>query len=368
MNNLDNLAHLLRDPQAILQTLEKAQVKLHSTSAGATRGGLTFGVHAPKPADADAKALLTLASNRLTEQKEVIKNFNDAADGKREEMLQTEHVQLKLFSIIFEYFRPGPAFRASQLWLPGAFAAVTEPGGPSWDSIISGKTVAQWGRHAVRLDNAANGHRGSGTVMSDGRILTARHVIGFPGFLFGSPASQQAAATARFNHVVNGADADLAVSGFAPLPTEDYCWINAPAQAPAGLGGLVWQTTPMTASEIKAKKFRVAVIGHPAPPSPAEEKVAALVYGEADMEKGYKRLMPGLLHPDNPLVEIDGTSYLLHDCSTVAGASGACLIDLDTGTILGVHVSGKSPDGSEDRNRAVPAWLINPATLQLILA
>lgn len=60
-----------------------------------------------------------------------------------------------------------------------------------------------------------------------------------------------------------------------------------------------------------------------------------------------KRLQPG------KLTEVDEQALRMgHDCSTLGGNSGSCVVDLDRGQVLGVHVAGTYRVG----NRAVPLW------------
>ena len=83
---------------------------------------------------------------------------------------------------------------------------------------------------------------------------------------------------------------------------------------------------------------------------------------------GVKRLMPGRLHLEKPLGEkqIDETQtlpVLQHDCSTLGGASGSCVIDLGPadptqpkgpsyGKVIGLHFAGVY----KVSNYAVPSW------------
>ncbi|MEU7525986.1 serine protease [Saccharothrix sp. NPDC042600] len=62
-----------------------------------------------------------------------------------------------------------------------------------------------------------------------------------------------------------------------------------------------------------------------------------------------KRLQPGKVRavfPDRP--------ELLHDCSTMGGNSGSCLVDLSTSQVIGLHCGGRRLEG----NIAVPLWLL----------
>lgn len=363
-------AHLLADPRQVLDDLQKVEAELHSATAspppaaptgtgaagsnGSARrlGGLTFGGHVVDAGAAPASApQLTLAS-RVVEQQAVVKQYNDASESDREQMWK--HPSLQLFSIIFENYRPGPAFLVDHTLPPAVMNGQRMgPGGPTWAQVTAGQPLSRWALSTVRLDNQAGTQRGSGTLLPEGSILTAGHVIHEPGWLFGEPPVQGTPATADFNRVLGGSPLLMALSQFLVPGALDFAWITAATGAHAS--ALALQTTPLTEAELKGRP--VAVIGHPGPPPAADRLLAYKIYNDGPM--GFKRFMPGQLHPDTPLVTDDqGLTYLRHDCSTLGGASGACLVDLTTGRILGVHISGISEALEEDRNRAVPAWLI----------
>ncbi len=89
---------------------------------------------------------------------------------------------------------------------------------------------------------------------------------------------------------------------------------------------------------------QVAVIGYPArdsriPDQPLMEKIFGNVYDK-------KRLAPGQAGMDGRLV--------LHDCTTLGGCSGSPVIDLATGSALGIHFAGRFLEA----NYAVPAEVI----------
>ncbi|MBY5834754.1 S8 family serine peptidase [Rhizobium leguminosarum] len=95
---------------------------------------------------------------------------------------------------------------------------------------------------------------------------------------------------------------------------------------------------------------QVAVIGYPTfdvrNPADVQNDVFAGVYG-------IKRLQPGVMTGNAPV----GTYYErvveagLHNASTLGGDSGACVLDLDTGHVLGLHFGGRYAD----TNYCVPA-------------
>jgi endonuclease G len=115
--------------------------------------------------------------------------------------------------------------------------------------------------------------------------------------------------------------------------------------------GLPLQTKALAEAELKNRP--VAVIGHPlsgnAGGDPAD---IAIVYGDAQL--GLKRFMPGSLDDAQPLLTESSQTFLAHDCSTLGGASGGCLVDLLTGRVLGIHISGNATL----TNRAVPIWVL----------
>lgn len=66
-----------------------------------------------------------------------------------------------------------------------------------------------------------------------------------------------------------------------------------------------------------------------------------------------KRLMPGKIMGTSRFGR-ENSLVLTHDATTTGGTSGAPLIDLETGTVIGIHVGGRSLHA----NYAFPAWEI----------
>jgi hypothetical protein len=366
MNDLSSFAHLLAEPVKVMQDLEETETILHSTKpapAGKPAPGeITFAVRktAGSPSGTSLEPEVKLAS--LRSHKTTLKEFHDAGEKKRGEMWERDFIQL--YSIIIAEYRPGPAFLQGHLLDQARLTQRIEPGGPKWADVVKGTPYGTWARHAVRLDAVPGGMRGSGTIMADGRILTARHVVYGDGALFGFPPSPDATALASFNRLVGATDLRVELKGFGAKNTLDYCWIDPPTTWPDDLQGtefgnntgLPMQKTPL--SEAELRNLRVAVIGHPGEPVPDSDdaKLAPQVFSDAPYR--LKRFMPGRLVPEQPLVEKNGVTYLRHDCSSLGGASGSLLVNLDTGVIIGVHYGGKNAKTAEEKNRAVPTWLI----------
>ncbi len=62
-----------------------------------------------------------------------------------------------------------------------------------------------------------------------------------------------------------------------------------------------------------------------------------------------KRLQPGTILDTFP-----EHHYFTHDCSTLGGNSGSCVIDLDRNTVIGLHYWGRY----QQANRAVALWML----------
>lgn len=107
---------------------------------------------------------------------------------------------------------------------------------------------------------------------------------------------------------------------------------------------------PLTiASEVsgRVKDRYVYVLGYPYwDPFNNDPEVMHLIF---DGIYGVKRLQPG------KLTKLKKSHRLFeHDCSTLGGNSGSCVIDLDTGLVVGLHFGGKY----KVFNSAVALWLL----------
>lgn len=64
---------------------------------------------------------------------------------------------------------------------------------------------------------------------------------------------------------------------------------------------------------------------------------------------GVKRLQPGEI-----MKVLSQDRLFQHDCSTLGGNSGSCVVDLETQLVVGLHYSGRYLEG----NRAVSLWML----------
>ena len=92
----------------------------------------------------------------------------------------------------------------------------------------------------------------------------------------------------------------------------------------------------------------VYVVGYPFQGSSEENpRDVKLVFNDL---YGFKRLQPGKARGE------ELQNYLLyHDCSTIGGNSGSCVVDLEKNTVIGLHFSGKL---IQELNEAIPLPLL----------
>lgn len=363
-----DLSAFFADPDLVRADLEKTLdvgSHLHSAAFATDRDAgmhLAALIEPPDPGSAgpDQPILASLLEHIDTR---LLDRLHDAGTKKRRELLEEERV--KLFSIVFALYRPAAPFRNQHVLDDTSLLARIWPGGETWADALAKflpGTPAK-ARRTVRLDQPGGEVVGSGFLLSGGHILTAGHVAS----RFRRDADQTGARS-RYNRVEGAppeAEADITV---APWDKREFgAWDAAVLSLPADWRetfaasplagefgvptGLELQRTALDEEKLIGR--RVAVIAHPVGGNAGGLDADVLaVFGNAAL--GVKRLMPGRLHQKYPLGRENGDGLLDHDCSTLGGASGGCLLDLETGKVLGIHIGGSA----DTRNRAVPAWLI----------
>ena len=100
------------------------------------------------------------------------------------------------------------------------------------------------------------------------------------------------------------------------------------------------------------------VIGYPAPDHRNDRAVLRAIFGDRYF---VKRLQPGaaMAHPPGAIIRMEPCStgtepedVIFHDASTLGGNSGSCVVDLDTGQVIGLHFAGQYMQ----YNEAVALW------------
>jgi hypothetical protein len=89
---------------------------------------------------------------------------------------------------------------------------------------------------------------------------------------------------------------------------------------------------------------KLFVVGHPAYDSRNDPEVMIRLFANTF---NVKRLQPGELR-----AVFEQESLLHHDCSTLGGNSGSCVVDLETNKVIGLHFGGRYLEA----NQAVALW------------
>jgi len=95
--------------------------------------------------------------------------------------------------------------------------------------------------------------------------------------------------------------------------------------------------------EVRFVGEEIYVVGHPHRPFGATAATEA-VFGRVD---GRKRCSPGFV------MRVDrDTPTLEHDCSTLGGNSGSCVLSIARHAVVGLHFGGRASDGAETEGRS----------------
>ena len=89
---------------------------------------------------------------------------------------------------------------------------------------------------------------------------------------------------------------------------------------------------PLAADGPSSELF-VAVVGYPARDSRNERDAMVRIFGDI---YDVKRLAPGQV-----TLALDADSFFTHDCSTLGGNSGSVVMDIESGTAVGLHFAGR---------------------------
>jgi|GEM_PF-2178668 len=245
--------------------------------------------------------------------------------------------------------RPALLFRGGDFHVP--------PG--DWSVLTTKQNeITRTARSVGRIElsgEAASPWVGTGFLVSEGAIMTSRHValafcergkggrwrfkknvsawIDFVEELDSTQPSEF-----QITDIIGIEDnLDIALLGISPISRQG-------AEPPAPL--LVASKAPPNISGRE-----VYMISYPirdsAPNGPMVESFFPDAYG-------VKRLLPG---------EVIDTSQekmeLYHDCFTTPGSAGACVVDLETNLVLGVHFAGRANyKGYYKYNSAVALWML----------
>ena len=187
---------------------------------------------------------------------------------------------------------------------------------------------------------------GTAFLVGDGILMTNRHVAQVFAEFSGASWKFQSGVTARVDYKeefqVDDSNEFTINKVLGTHPTYDLALLDVNMKAGRKKGPEV--LTLSSKAPKATKDGEVAVIGYPA----ADSRNGRTE--QLDIFKNIfdvKRLQPGKTTGLSQTPQILG-----HDCSTLGGNSGSCVIDLETGHIIALHFGGQFLKG----NVCVPLW------------
>ena len=244
----------------------------------------------------------------------------------------TEPQRSALEAIVLLTGRPVLFIKNDKFELPTGLWEMLAPYRPEIESVV--KSV---GRIGISMAYGTP-YVGSGFVVAKNLIMTNRHVV----CKFVDRSSGQLILDPGCKMVIDFKQ-EFGVSGKSEFPIKEVIWIDERDNVDLALlrlddsvaGGsrspppLRLQKEPGYANEGN----NIYVVGYPAAdPDRNDPDEMQRIYGGV-YEK--KRLSPGRI------LTIDGDKrHLTHDCSTLGGNSGSCVVDLSTNSIVGLHFEG----------------------------
>jgi Trypsin-like peptidase domain len=249
-------------------------------------------------------------------------------DGTQAQLDQEERVGLE--AVVSVYGRP------ALLVEKGHF----RPPDPPWEKLEQHRAAIESALRSVgRIE--LRGHPeydcvGTGFLVADDVVVTNRHVA--KQFLVGPPDWPfEAGITARidFNEeFLAGEPREFALTEVVAVsPAIDIALLRVGTTNAAGDG--LPPPLPLADTLTVAPGSDVYVIGYPLYNPIAGGDPEALHRIFSDLY-GIKRLQPGQVRSLEP-----DKREIVHDCSTLGGNSGSCVIDLQAGQVVGLHRGGR---------------------------
>lgn len=213
--------------------------------------------------------------------------------------------------------------------------------------------IEETARRVGRIQARTNGRvrpEGTGFLVADRVVITNRHVaerFAIPGASANWELMQGKQPTIDY---ADDPDSSLRnpfpitrVLGIHPDPDIDLALLEL-SDAPVDSGGEITPLVISSTSPGNARGRRVYVVGYPLNDPFHDPVVIRTVFGD---RFGLKRLQPGEI-----LAVFEGSKLFNHDCSTLGGNSGSCVVDLETNQVLGLHFQGLQGEW----NQAIALW------------
>ena len=198
---------------------------------------------------------------------------------------------------------------------------------------------------------------GTGFLVAPDVVMTNRHVAEeFSQRDGGTGWSFKSGITSRIDYVEElgaVAGSEFQLTGVIGIhDTFDMALLRVATQAQAGAAAPTPLPVASTAPELPTTPptpeepgRRVFVVGYPAWDGRRNDpQIMQRLFGNIF---DVKRLQPGTIMSIR-----DQQGTFLHDCSTLGGNSGSCVIDLETNQVIGLHFGGRF----REANQAVALW------------
>ncbi len=301
-------------------------------------GGAIGDQEGPEPPETQAlKSAITQRRERLLEAGrrglEKVERHGEDADLDREEVTGLEAIIL---------LTARPAIRV----VSGRFL----PPPPPWEMLENARNhIEQAARSVGRIQLEGNPllpYAGTGFIVGAGVIMTNRHVAQVFAVSDGGEWIFQSGISASIDYA-DDPDREqapkFAVTRVLAVHSQfDLALLEITGREEARLPEPL--TLASESPDDPVQRRRVYALGYPAFDPRNDAGAMHQVFGDV---YNVKRLQPGEM-----MAFLKDESIFHHDCSTLGGNSGSCVIDLDTHLVLGLHFSGKYLE----YNRAVAVW------------
>lgn len=229
--------------------------------------------------------------------------------------------QLAALEFIIRMMRPAPLSRSGAL---DPLHKDLAPAFPDWTKFQ--KSVKPYLYSIGRIDLAPAEGIGTGFLISDGVLVTNRHVLDM--LTRGTGELEKGQAVVRFKQEYDApeTDAPVNVTGVIKVhPTLDIALLKIEKQKfAAGRKPLALDDKPVKAGH------PVAAIGYPFRDTARNPLFVNALF---ENKFGVKRAAPGE-------VAGLGAQSIYHDCSTLGGNSGSPIVSLKTARVVGLHRDG----------------------------
>ncbi len=330
--NLGDLADILATPGAVIRALPNRR---------RSGGGLESMEFPGSPGV--APALPVEAEQALADGREAVLKLRSSDDVPP----LTPREQIGLEAVILLFGRPALIVEN------GTF----EPAPAGWEALEAQRPHVEAVLKSVgRIDLRNRGMIGTGFLVAPNVVMTNRHVA--EQFAIPSETGGWSFKLGRVPLVDYGEGRDLtptrlaikSVIGIHPDARVDMALLEVDPQPviepPAG-----WTPPPVlpiaaAAPDAGDRDLQVYLIGYPASDNQGvtPPDVLSNIFGGI---YEVKRLQPGTVTSIATVLP-----RFSHDCSTLGGNSGSCIVDLQTHKVIGLHFSG----GYRENNYAVALW------------